>query len=163
MKKIKTFTLPETRFLSNFYPHKKDGSKYPHSVSVKLDDVVYDCTETAYQAAKTTNKEERQMIRVMSPYHAKAYWIGYEDKIRPDWEQIKDDVMRDLVTQKFKNNKELKQMLLNTGVAILEEGNDWDDTYWGISNGRGDNRLGKILMELRSKLQKSSKKGQAAE
>lgn len=163
MKKIQTFTLPETRFLSNFYPHKKDGSKYPHCVSVIFDDIVYDCTETAYQAAKSTDKEERLMIRQMTPYQAKAYWIGNEDKMRPDWEQIKDDMMRDLVTQKFNNNKELKQMLLNTGDAVLEEGNDWDDTYWGISNGRGENHLGRILMELRSKLQKSNKKSQTAE
>lgn len=158
MKKIETFTLPETRFLSNFYPHKKDGSKYPHKVSVVFDNIVYDCTETAYQAAKSTDKEERLMIRGMNPYDAKSYWVGNEDKIRPDWEDVKYDIMKDLVTQKFKNNKELKQMLIETEESILEEGNDWGDSYWGICNGKGENNLGKILMELRSKFQKSHKK-----
>lgn len=27
MKKIETFTLPETRFLSNFYPYKNNKEK----------------------------------------------------------------------------------------------------------------------------------------
>ena len=153
MEKIATFTLPETRFLSNFYPYKnKEGDKYPEKVSVFLDDMEFDCTEKAYQAAKTLDMELRQKISKMTPYAAKQYWVGKENEVRPDWHDIKFSVLRDLNFQKYRNSPKLRQMLFNTGDAVLEEGNTWGDTYWGICNGVGENNLGKILMEIREAL-----------
>ena len=64
---------------------------------------------------------------------------------------IKDDVMYNVVKAKF-NIKYLKQMLINTGDAELIEGNSWNDTYWGVCSGRGQNKLGKILMRVREEL-----------
>lgn len=153
MKKIETFTLPETRFLSNFYPYKnKQGEKYPEKVSVTYEGIEFDCTENAYQTAKSLNIELRKEISRMNPFQSKKYWIGKEEQIRPDWEEIKISVMRELIFQKFTNNPQLKQMLLDTEDALLEEGNTWEDTYWGICNGIGENNLGKILMEIRDSL-----------
>ena len=34
------------------------------------------------------------------------------------------------------------------------EGNTWNDTFWGVCNGQGQNWLGKILMLVRSELNK---------
>lgn len=60
--------------------------------------------------------------------------------------------MRDALWFKFRNNDNLKKMLLGTGDAVLVEDSPIDD-YWGIGeNGDGQNMLGKLLMELRSKL-----------
>jgi predicted NAD-dependent protein-ADP-ribosyltransferase YbiA (DUF1768 family) len=42
--------------------------------------------------------------------------------------------------------------LLETGDAELVEGNWWDDTFWGVCNGVGQNNLGKILMDTRREL-----------
>ena len=44
-----------------------------------------------------------------------------------------------------------------TGDAELIEGNTWHDNYWGVCscskcNGRGKNRLGKLLMKVREEL-----------
>ena len=44
--------------------------------------------------------------------------------------------------------------LINTGDAILIEGNTWGDTYWGVCDGVGENRLGKLLMEVREECKK---------
>ena len=44
-------------------------------------------------------------------------------------------------------------MLLETNTKELIEGNNHGDTYWGIVNGKGENMLGKLLMEVRSELQ----------
>lgn len=150
MKKIETFTLPETRFLSNFYPYKnKQGDKYPEEVTVFFEGMQFDCTENAYQAAKTLDVELRKEISKMNPFQSKKYWIGKEDQLRSDWNDVKFSILRDLNFQKYNNSSKLRQMLLNTGDAILEEGNTWGDVYWGICDGVGENNLGKVLMEIR--------------
>ena len=40
-----------------------------------------------------------------------------------------------------------------TAGCYLIEGNHWGDTCWGQVNGRGENRLGKILMQLRDEME----------
>ena len=67
---------------------------------------------------------------------------------------VKVKLMFDLVTEKFKQNPELKQKLLETGNQELIEGNTWNDTFWGVCNGQGQNWLGKILMLVRSEINK---------
>ena len=62
------------------------------------------------------------------------------------------DIMTALVTQKFNRHIDLRKKLLATGDEELIEGNWWGDTFWGVCRGKGDNHLGKILMEVRSKL-----------
>ena len=50
---------------------------------------------------------------------------------------------------KFNENRILKNKLISTFPSILIEGNTWNDTYWGICNGKGENNLGLILMNIR--------------
>jgi len=57
--------------------------------------------------------------------------------------------MEYIVTCKFEQNQYLMDKLISTGDEILEEGNNWKDDFWGIYKGKGENRLGKILMEVR--------------
>jgi len=141
----------ETRFLSNFYPYKKNGGKYPYTVKVIYNDIEFDCVENAYQAAKFLNKANQEIFAKMNPYQTKKFWENRSD-FRSDWSEIKLIIMENLVRQKFNNSAELKQMLLDTKDAILEEGNDWNDTFWGVCNGIGENHLGKILMKIRQEL-----------
>lgn len=151
MKKIENFTTPETRFLSNFYPYKKDGREYPIKVKVIYNEIEFDCVENAYQAAKFLEKQKQIEFSKMSPYETKAYWEENSNYCQ-DWNEVRLQIMEDLVWQKFNNSLELIQMLLNTQNAILEEGNDWGDVFWGVCEGKGENHLGKILMKTREKL-----------
>ena len=48
----------------------------------------------------------------------------------------------------------MSNKLLGTGDTYLEEGNTWNDTFWGVCNGVGENNLGRILMEVREELRK---------
>src|SRR5690606_21767015 len=106
-----------------------------------------------YQAAKTFSIEEREQIRnAFSP--AKAKKIGRSVTLREDWENIKIDIMTDLVRQKF-NISSFKEKLLATKDAELIEGNWWGDTFWGVCKGVGKNNLGKILMEIRKEINES--------
>lgn len=128
----------EYAWLSNFYPCEID-----------IDDgLIYYSVENAYQASKTLNRFQRLHIaQFCSPGQAKRY--GRNVILREDWEDVKLEIMTDLVTQKFTKNLELLTKLLNTGESMLIEGNNWNDTYWGICNGKGENNLGKILMKIR--------------
>lgn len=136
----------EYEWLSNFYKCK-----------VYLDGIDYDSVEHAYQAAKTLDLIKRNFIRsLLIPAQAKK--IGKTVKLRDDWDEIKDDAMYNLVFQKFSNNQELKEKLLSTeNIQIIEE-NWWHDTYWGVCNGVGKNKLGHILMFVRTQLQRGKEK-----
>ena len=59
--------------------------------------------------------------------------------------------MKILLRQKF-GDAWLRAKLLATGDAELIEGNYWHDTFWGMCNGKGENHLGRLLMEVRSEL-----------
>lgn len=132
----------EYRFLSNFWLSK-----------VTLDGVQYDTVEHAYQAAKTYNAQDRLKIK-NCPSPALAKKAGYKVVLRPDWDEVKVDIMKSLVRQKFFAHKGLRNSLVDTGDAELIEGNGWDDTFWGVCNGKGENNLGKILMAVRDELNK---------
>jgi hypothetical protein len=126
----------ENFFLSNFYP-----------ATVTFEGEEYPTTEHAYQAAKTIDNNSRGQIKLCTtPGRAKR--MGAKVGLRQDWEVIKESVMLDLLRQKFQN-KELSQKLLETGDQDLVEGNNWGDCEWGVCNGIGKNKLGKILMQVR--------------
>ncbi len=131
------------RCYSNFHP------------SIIVDDfgIKYPTVEHVFQASKTLNRNERRRIaRMKTPAEAKKY--GRKVKLRDDWEEVKVSIMKAFVRQKFSNNPALKKILLNSGNAIIEEQNNWSDTFWGIDErtGKGENHLGRILMEIREEL-----------
>lgn len=129
------------RFLSNFYPSE-----------VSLDGILYPSIEHAYQAAKTIDITTRREIAALkTPGQAKRR--GRRVILRSNWEHIKEEIMYELVLQKFARHPVLRQLLLATGEQQLVEGNTWGDTYWGVCDGEGQNRLGKILERVRFELQ----------
>ena len=128
-------------FLSNFYQCK-----------VVYDGIEYGSAEAAFQAAKTTDYDTRCIFAKLNPSQAKR--LGRTIQLRPDWEDIKFKIMKDIVARKFTQNFDLKQKLLYTGNEKLIEGNSWHDYIWGMnfSCTIGENNLGKILMEVRDEL-----------
>lgn len=129
-------------FLSNFY----------HSL-ITLDEYDFLNGEAAFQAFKDLDRIEE--FKTIKPSRAKS--LGRQVKLRPDWEQVKTSVMERVVFAKFSQNLDLQKKLLATGDRLLVEGNWWKDTTWGVSGGRGENRLGIILMNVRKQLRE--KKG----
>lgn len=128
-------------FLSNFAP-------YP----VFYDGFYYPTVENAFQAAKTLNMKERKEKFDMSITPGQAKRNGRRVKLREDWEDVKVNIMYELVLQKFTVHPDLTTKLLQTYPAQLIEGNYWHDTFWGVCNGTGKNMLGKILMKVRDQL-----------
>jgi len=135
-------------FLSNFYKCR-----------VAFEGLVYQSSEAAYQAAKTQDQETKKKFTTLSAAEAKK--LGRQVELRPDWEQIKIEVMTKVVEAKFRQNLPLAKRLLETGEAILVEGNYWGCTFWGMNSNdgcmlTGENHLGKILMQFRAILKEEN-------
>ena len=127
-------------FLSNFYPCK-----------ILYRGITYPTSEAAFQAQKTLDENERLRIsKLEDPHDAKAE--GQKLDLRADWDDVKVVEMYLICMNKFLQNPELEELLLATGEEELVEGNHWHDTFWGVCNGVGENKLGKILMMVRAHL-----------
>jgi ribA/ribD-fused uncharacterized protein len=99
---------------------------------------------------KTPFRNEQYLFVDARPREAKI--MGRNIKLRADWEQVKDTFMYLIVLAKFTQNVGLRKQLLATGDEELVEGNHWHDTYWGVCDDVGQNKLGKILMKVREEL-----------
>jgi ribA/ribD-fused uncharacterized protein len=135
MKMISSFSN-EYSWLSNFSP-----------VRIDLQGFSFNSAEAAYQAMKCP--ERAGEFVGLSAHEAKR--LGRRVQLRPDWGEVRLDVMRSILRDKF-YDEILRELLLLTGDVELVEGNHWGDTFWGVCNGVGDNWLGKLLMDLRTEL-----------
>lgn len=155
MERITHFAY-EHEFLSNF-----------HRFAVVWDGDLFSTVEHAYQASKTLDPKLRETFTLkfnprLSPGQAKR--IGQSLELRDDWDRVKVPVMRGLLLQKF-GDPVMREKLLKTGDAYLEEGNWWHDVFWGVCYHKmegkvckkpphepfGGNHLGYLLMEVRSR------------
>lgn len=143
MKEIKFYRVQDTfGEFSNFAP-------YP----IILDALLWPTTEHYFQAAKFEDEFIKEVIRSI-PRAIDAAKEGRKRiyTLRPDWETVKDDVMRKALRAKFRQYHSLKKLLVETGNAMLVE-HTANDAYWGDGgNGSGRNMLGILLMQEREKL-----------
>jgi ribA/ribD-fused uncharacterized protein len=153
------------QFLSNFWP-----------CHVILDGISYKSVELAYQASKWKAGADREYFTRCTSLQSIEYnrtriginaiaqtgsgasvdggtHVSAPNGYAPDeWNTVKISIMRSLLEQKFdaKMNPELRAQLLATGTKHLEEMNWWGDTFWGTNKeGKGENMLGRLLMEVR--------------
>ncbi len=141
---------PEFREFSNFFvePFKLEDSDGKEKLWASV--------EHYFQAQKfPEDPAYREKIRTTpTPEKAKLLGGNKAKKIDPQWDTKRDDVMRKAIYAKFSQNEQLRVMLLSTGERDLIEDNPTDG-YWGRgADGLGKNRLGVLLMELRSRLRK---------
>ena len=131
----------EYGFLSNFA-----------DAPIIYDGIYYLNSEAAFQAQKTMDINIRKTFSYLPPNKAKR--AGRQINLRSDWEEVKEQLMYEIVLAKFTQNKDLRQKLIDTGEVYLEEGTWWGDRVWGIDlkTGIGENKLGKILMRVREEL-----------
>lgn len=130
----------DNRWLSNFWPCR-----------VTLDGLEFDSVEAAYVAAKTMDIGIRHEIKMLSSA-GKCKRFGRSMAVRDDWDRVKVLVMKGLLQQKFAANTDLGRNLQSTGNKQIIEGNSWGDEFWGVSDGKGLNTLGLLIMEIRSAL-----------
>ena len=141
MKTINKFK-DDYEFLSNFY-----------LIPVMYNNILWITSEHAYQAAKTDNPIQiTEIANCQTPGKAKR--LGKKVTMKSDWDQIKIGVMKSIVSNKFKNINLIDKLMETLGMKLIE-GNIWHDSFWGdckcpnCNNIKGQNHLGKILMEIR--------------
>lgn len=125
------------RYLSNFW-----------LCQVPYQGIAYPSSEHAYQAAKSLDWAERLRISTAKTCR-EAKRLGQSLLLRSDWEAVKVEVMREVLWNKFTDNLTLLQRLMQTDDVLLIEDNTWGDTFWGECDGKGQNHLGRLLMEIR--------------
>lgn len=135
--------IGEFDFLSNFFPAPISISNTPGTT--------YPTSEHLYQALKTSNAAQHEEIRIArTPGQAKR--LGQKVETRGDWEALKIIFMRGVLVAKFRQHPELQIRLAAIEGEIIED-NHWGDIFWGVCQGCGENHLGKLLMELRTRIQ----------
>jgi ribA/ribD-fused uncharacterized protein len=95
---------------------------------------------------------QEEIRQIASPMDAALEGRNRQNPLRPDWEEIKDEVMLQVLRMKFSQNPEIAKELLATGDAILIE-HTQNDAYWADGgDGSGKNKLGLLLMQVREEL-----------
>lgn len=118
-------------------------------------EVVQACQQIGVSVEKQVaeNKATRDFIRTLRPSSIPfSYGSGRRIMFRPDWDQIRDEVMWNGLVAKFTQNNEFRNVLKSAGDRVIvyreSPGNHWSVNY----TGDGKNVLGIMLMALRLQL-----------
>jgi ribA/ribD-fused uncharacterized protein len=112
----------------------------------------WDFVEAPYQAQKTYVQSEQDEIWAAKKA-MESRNLGQKVTMRPDWDQVKRQVMKECVMAKFLQHPDLRKQLMETGDEELIEDSPID-AWWGCGkDGTGQNVLGQVLMEVRKELQ----------
>lgn len=127
-------------------------------VSVTLDTITYESVEHAYIAAKCDDMEWKKLCSSGEFNAGQLKKVSKDIDTVENWDDIKYGVMETLLYQKF-TKEPFKTKLLKTGTVLIREGNFWNDKYWGycLKTNEGENMLGKLIMEIRTKLRDNDK------
>lgn len=147
MKEIKFYKVNDDYgFMSNFAPYPfSDGGK------------IWPTSEHYFQAQKFLVPQIQEIIRqIVSPMDAALEGRNRQNPLRPDWEEVKDEVMLQALRMKFSQNPDIAKELMATGDAIIIE-HTRNDAYWADGgDGSGKNKLGLLLMQVREELKNST-------
>ena len=116
--------------------------------------------EALYQACRFPHLPEvqRMIVAETSPMTAKMRSKPYRDRSRAQWDDIRIPIMKWCLRVKLAQNwTKFGDLLVRTGDRPIVEDSRKDDFWGAIRDERGDlhgrNVLGRLLMELRAKLE----------
>ena len=137
----------------------------------QVDPVPFSCAEQFMMYCKAGRfkdfETQKLILQTMSPKEQKSLGrsvVGFEDA---SWDEVKSEVVLMGNLAKFRRSKDLRKLLLDTGDRLLVEAAS-NDRVWGIGfnakyamgnrDAWGENRLGKLLMEVRRILREEKSK-----
>ena len=138
--------------------------------SVEIDGVKYVSVEQYFQAMKATEFKDdetlKKILKTKTGKAVKALGNKVKDFNEDTWKLRRDDVMKKAVRAKFVQHPDLRKKLVETGEEKIGFA-DARDNYWSIGTSmvqekarlpakwKGENHLGKIMMELRKEFTSS--------
>lgn len=159
--------------LSNFYMKSNKSTLFVmEGKEYRSSEHAYQSYKFNYEDASPDTLEYAELIRNASTAND-AFLLGgqkikggyqsrmnpvisvYQDKAvrRPDWEEVKLQVMYAVLYYKFTEDISCRTLLLSTDLPLYEDSPY--DSFWGLgSDHTGFNHLGRLLMELRIELKK---------
>lgn len=139
-----------------FYPREFYCLDNFSSFAVVRNGIKYPTVEYAYQAlkfAQTAPSVEKEIMECMSSHEAQKIAYANRDKQNPHWDDIKVDVMEELLRLKLRQNPYVKTKLSETKDYLICEDSP-KDNFWGIGPNRdGQNQMGRLWMKLRGELE----------
>jgi ribA/ribD-fused uncharacterized protein len=149
------------------YRNFSNDSEHP----VEIDGQKFNTVEHYFQAMKAKEFDDQEVYKKIvsskTPKAAKAAGKKVKNFATEIWDSKREAVMEKGVRAKFVQHPELRKELLETGDKIIGKA-DARNTFWGIGTGmssekakyptkwRGQNKLGKLLMEIRQSLKDQS-------
>jgi ribA/ribD-fused uncharacterized protein len=146
-------------------PHRNFSNDSEHPI--EIDGEKFPTVEHYFQAMKAKEFDDQEVYKKIvsskTPKAAKAAGKKVKNFATEVWDSKREAVMEKGVRAKFVQHPELRKELLETGDKIIGKA-DARNTFWGIGTGmssekakvpskwRGQNKLGKLLMELRQTL-----------
>lgn len=93
-----------------------------------------------------------KVANAKSPHVAQGLARLHPGGIPEAWRTERVDVMRELLRAKTEQHDDVKDVLTKTGSRVIIE-NSPVDGFWGIGpDGKGENMIGKIWMEIRKSI-----------
>jgi len=148
-------------FFRNEYAFLSNMTKTPITFDYQGYRFIMPSSENAFQAMKVYVSD--------APLDVKLTWLKQVEEAEPKdskalgrklpinleaWGEMSGKAMRQVLLEKFARGSHFADLLLATGEVELVEDNNHGDTLWGAVNGVGENRLGKILMDVRDYLRR---------
>jgi ribA/ribD-fused uncharacterized protein len=129
----------EYRWLSNFV-----------KCEINFDNFKFQSVEHAYQSTKSDDIEWKSFCSNSKTTSGEVKKASHKITIVKNWKEIRYEIMKQLLNQKF-SQEPFKTLLKNTGTEYIQEGNYWNDVYWGfcLKKNIGENNLGKLIMSIR--------------
>ncbi|TGN39212.1 NADAR family protein [Marinobacter confluentis] len=134
-------TDPESEF-STYAPYRfhLEGREWP-------------TVEHYFQGMKFTDQVMQEKVRQAgSPAEARKLGRKRHQSFRKDWKQVRETIMTRGVYTRCRTHPDLAKALLGTGDQKIVENSNFD-YFWGCGRDRrGENRYGRVLMNVRAKL-----------
>jgi ribA/ribD-fused uncharacterized protein len=144
-----------SRQVISFYSTKDAYGEFSNFAAfpIEMDGRTWPTSEHYFQAQKFAGTEHEELIRTtLSPMTVAKIGRDRKRPLRTDWDNVKDGIMLTAVRAKFDQHPRLAAMLVETGDADIVEHTE-NDAYWGDGgDGKGLNRLGQILMQVRAEI-----------
>ena len=131
-------------------PFEEFCNWYP--APIELDGRTWPTIEHYFQAQKYVFDQAhfKCISQLTDPAETISYSRTHSSAVRPDWHDVKNEVMLKACVAKFQQHPKLKELLLSTGDSMIIE-HTADDSYWGDGgDGTGRNQLGITMMLART-------------